>query len=78
MNTSNNIVNVHGATPYDIGVSLGRHIGLRLEHNINHYLSERPDPQNQINLDTFQKQALPWLRQLPSRFQDECEGLALK
>ena len=76
MPTPNRITNIHGANPYEVGFSLGQNIGSRLAHNIKTYITQRPDPQQPINLDTFQHQALPWLQTLPARFQDEFHGLA--
>lgn len=70
------IVKISGATAYDVGVSLGQHLKSRLAQNITQYLNTRPTPHDQINLNTFQTQALPWLHKLPKRFQDEFYGLA--
>ncbi|MCH8293771.1 hypothetical protein IH992_22035 [Candidatus Poribacteria bacterium] len=70
------IVHIQGDAPYDIGVALGRHLKARLEHNIQRYITQRPDPYVQMNLNRFRSQALPWLEQLPLRFRDECAGMA--
>lgn len=70
------IMRIQGNAPYDIGVALGRHLKVRLEHNIQRYITERPDPYVQMNLNRFRSQALQWLQQLPLRFHDECAGLA--
>ncbi len=68
------IIHIRGNTPYEIGVAFGRHLGPRLEKNICDYLAKRP--QHPINVKPLREGALPWLRQLPQRFQEECAGLA--
>lgn len=60
-------------TPREIGFATGRLHGNRLEQVINHYIVEQPIPKDMEKLHTG---ALPWLRSLPKRFQDEYEGLA--
>ena len=60
-------------SPYEIGYETGRLIGAKFEQNINHYIA------SQIfvtNMDKLHQGAIPWLRCLPKRFQDEYEGMA--
>jgi hypothetical protein len=60
-------------TPYEIGLAAGRALGPRLERTIDHYLARREPGIDQVKLH---QGALPWLRRLPKRFQDEYEGMA--
>jgi hypothetical protein len=74
-------VNTHGGrlirlagTPYEIGYAMGQHMGARLEANIARYIRERaPDLSQERDR---RRGALPWLRMLPQRYQDEFAGLA--
>lgn len=61
-------------TPYAVGYAMGQHMGARVEANIAHYIRERaPD----LSVDpVWRDGALPWLRSLPQRYQDEFAGLA--
>jgi hypothetical protein len=63
-------------TPRDIGRASGRALGSRLEANIVKYIRERPQRPDALDLEELRQGALPWLRTLPSRFQEELEGLA--
>jgi hypothetical protein len=61
-------------TPYEIGCAMGQHMGVRLEANIARYVRERaPDLSGESD---WRQNALPWLRTLPQRYQDEFAGLA--
>ena len=59
--------------PYEIGLENGRVIGTKLEQNISHYIASVKASKDMEKLHTG---ALPWLRTLPQRFQDEFEGMA--
>ena len=63
----------YSGTPRQIGLAAGRRLGPRLEQNIRHYINS---PRPSIDLDRLQREALPWLRSLPARFQDEFAGMA--
>ena len=63
-------------SPFEIGYALGRSIGSRLEANIERYVRERVPHGIILNIETWRSGALPWLRSLPARFQEEFEGLA--
>ncbi|MFC2029666.1 C45 family autoproteolytic acyltransferase/hydrolase [Chloroflexota bacterium] len=60
-------------SPYEIGFAAGRTLGAKLEQTINHYTTNREHASDMIQLH---RGALPWLRRLPKRFQDELEGMA--
>jgi hypothetical protein len=60
----------------DVGLAAGRALGERLEQNISRYLRELPGRNGVIDLGKLHSGALPWLRSLPQRFQDELEGMA--
>ena len=61
------------ANPYEIGFAAGRTLGARLEQTINHYLASL---EHASDMTKLRQGALPWLRRLPKRFQDELEGMA--
>jgi hypothetical protein len=63
-------------TPREVGRAVGRALGPRLEDNIARYLRDRPQPREALDVAELRRGALPWLRTLPLRFQDELEGLA--
>ena len=63
-------------TPREIGRAAGLALGPRLEANIGRYIRERPRRRGALDLTELRRGALPWLRTLPARFQDEIEGLA--
>ncbi|MHB1318202.1 MAG: C45 family autoproteolytic acyltransferase/hydrolase [Anaerolineae bacterium] len=73
MNTHHGRLIRLAGTPYDIGYAMGQHMGPRLEANIARYIQGRaPD----LSKDRDWRQgALPWLRNLPPRYQDEFAGL---
>jgi hypothetical protein len=58
------------------GLAFGRRMGQRLEHNIHRYIEQGPARHMQLDRDKLSRGALPWLRCLPRRFQEELEGLA--
>jgi hypothetical protein len=60
-------------SPWEIGFTAGQTFASRLEETINRYIA------SVYSLKDMQKMhagALPWLRTLPPRFQDEFEGMA--
>ena len=59
--------------PYEIGLAAGRTLGVKLEQTINHYIAGR---EHASDMTRLHQGALPWLRRLPKRFQDELEGMA--
>jgi hypothetical protein len=63
-------------TAREVGVAAGRALGPRLDANIARYLRERPQSPDALDWAELRRGALPWLRTLPDRFQDELEGLA--
>ena len=60
-------------TPREIGFSAGRTLGPKLEQAYCHYIASL---EGSIDMDKLHEGALPWLRGLPVRFQDEFEGMA--
>jgi hypothetical protein len=60
-------------SPYEIGFAAGRALGAKLEWTINRYITSQ---QNSKDMEKLRAGALPWLRSLPKRFQDEFEGMA--
>jgi hypothetical protein len=66
----------YGGSPRDVGRAVGRALRLRLEANIANYLRRRPQSPDALDLDELRRGAIPWLRRLPERFQEELEGLA--
>ena len=59
--------------PRAIGSAVGRALGPRLEQTISHYLAGL---ESSSDMEKLHEGALPWLRGLPQRFQEEFEGLA--
>ncbi len=59
--------------PYEIGLAAGRALGTKIDHTISHYIASRA---HASDMQKLHQGALPWLRRLPKRFQDEFEGLA--
>jgi len=59
--------------PYEIGFTAGLAFASRLELTINHYIANVEASKDMEKLYTG---ALPWLRNLPKRFQDEFEGMS--
>jgi hypothetical protein len=70
------IYHVKGDSPYQIGQQIGRRMGERLQENIRHYIRRRPLADEVVDMGKLQAGALPWMRSLPNRFQEELEGLA--
>ena len=64
---------VSRARPYEIGFAAGRALGAKIEETINHYIASL---ENSSDMEKLHAGALPWLRGLPQRFQEECEGIA--
>ena len=73
-NTNNRILRFSGA-PYDIGYAAGRELGVKIEETINRYVAGM---RSSLDIDTekLHAGALPWLRSLPQRFQEEYQGMA--
>ena len=63
-------------TPREIGREAGRRLGKRLERNIEYYLRNRPIRPETPDPARLYAEAIPLLRTLPARFQEELEGLA--
>jgi hypothetical protein len=59
--------------PFEIGLAAGRALGVKLEQTIAHYIARR---EHASDVTELHRGALPWLRRLPKRFQDEFEGMA--
>jgi hypothetical protein len=59
--------------PYGIGLAAGRALGAKLERTIACYISRR---EHASDMTKLRQGALPWLRRLPKRFQEELEGMA--
>ena len=66
----------YAGTPREIGLAAGRALGKRLATSIARYLRERPRRPGALDVAELHRGALPWLRSLPARFQEELEGLA--
>jgi hypothetical protein len=60
-------------TPHEIGLAIGRTLAGRLEQTFTHYINNMADSSD---MEKLRAGALPWLRGLPKRFQDEFEGMA--
>ena len=60
-------------TPREIGFTTGRALGQKLEQTFSHYIDSL---ESSSDMDKLHEGALPWLRGLPQRFQEEFEGLA--
>jgi hypothetical protein len=63
-------------TPKEIGLALGRTLGARLAQNIERYIETGPGRHGAIDWRKLHSGALPWLRSLPQRYQEEFEGIA--
>jgi hypothetical protein len=59
--------------PREIGFAAGRALGPKLEQTFLHYIASL---ESSSDMEKLHQGALPWLRGLPRRFQDEFEGLA--
>jgi Acyl-coenzyme A:6-aminopenicillanic acid acyl-transferase len=73
MNSYLNRISHFKGNPREIGFAAGRLLGDRLEQTLSHYIAGLEDSRDMEKLHTG---ALPWLRGLPKRFQDEFEGMA--
>lgn len=73
MNSHLNRIHHFKGNPREIGFAAGRLLGDKLAQNINHYIGSLEHSKDMEELHTG---ALPWLRRLPERFQEEYEGLA--
>jgi len=59
--------------PREIGFATGQALAGTLERTISHYIAS---VESSKDMEKLQTGALPWLRTLPKRFQDEFEGMA--
>jgi hypothetical protein len=59
--------------PDEIGLAIGRTLANRLEQTFTYYLNNMADSSD---MEKLHAGALPWLRGLPKRFQNEFEGIA--
>ena len=73
MNDHLNRISYFKGSPHEIGFTAGRLLGSRLEKVLNLYIASQEDSKDMEKLRTG---ALPWLRGLPKRFQEEFEGMA--
>lgn len=73
---SRNVLRFKG-NPREIGLSLGRALRGKLAINIDKYIRQGPSRAGKVDQEQLKQGALPWLRSLPQRYQDEFEGLAL-
>lgn len=71
-NIHDRILRFTGA-PYEIGFAAGRALGVKIEETISHYIAGL---ENFRDIEKLHAGALPWLRRLPQRFQEEYEGIA--
>ena len=62
--------------PFEVGYAMGRRLGPRLAYNIERYVRARILSDVPVDENRWRSGALPWLRSLPARFQEEFEGLA--
>jgi hypothetical protein len=82
MTTMTNERELHGrfssvsGTPHEVGYALGAQMGPRLSHLIRRYIREGPVRHVGVDRERLREGALPWLRRLPRRYQEEIEGLA--
>jgi predicted choloylglycine hydrolase len=70
------ICHVKGESAYQTGLQIGQRIGIRLQENIHHYIHRRPQAEDVVDMEKLKAGAIPWMRTLPARFQEELEGLA--
>lgn len=68
-----NRIRHYKGTPYEIGFASGRALGDKLEQTISIYINTIKDSRDMQKLKFG---AMPWLRGLPKRYQDEFEGMA--
>ncbi|MBN1246676.1 MAG: hypothetical protein JXC32_03420, partial [Anaerolineae bacterium] len=72
----NNRVTRLKGTAYEVGHAMGRTLGPRLAANIDRYTAARVSAGSVLDAAAWRAGALPWLRALPQRFQEEFEGMA--
>jgi hypothetical protein len=73
MSSSRDRVHHFRGSPYEVGLAAGRTLGARLGQTIDCYIGGRAHASDMAKLH---QGALPWLRSLPKRFQEELEGMA--
>ena len=73
MNNYRDRIHHFKGSPYQIGLAAGRALGPKLEQTISHYLAGR---EHASDMTRLHQGALPWLRRLPKRYQEELEGMA--
>jgi len=73
MNNHLNRIYHFKGNPHEIGFTAGRMLGAKLEQTLSHYIDSR---EHASDMNKLCQGALPWLRRLPKRFQDEFEGMA--
>ena len=73
MSSSRDRVHHFRGSPYQVGLAAGRTFGARLGQTIDCYIGGREYAGDMAKLH---QGALPWLRSLPKRFQEELEGMA--
>ena len=73
MNNHLNRIYHFKGNPHEIGFTAGRMLGAKLEQTLSHYIASR---EHASDMNKLHQGALPWLRSLPKRFQDEFEGMA--
>lgn len=71
---NNRICRLKG-TPREIGSNHGRALKDIFEEYVYLYVEDGLQTLNLIDLEKLRCAALPWLRKLPLRFQEEIEGL---
>ena len=71
-NYASRITHLKG-NPREIGFAAGRMRAAALAQAISYYIAAR---ENSKDMEKLHTGALPWLRRLPKRFQDEFEGMA--
>jgi len=71
----NRILHAQGP-PRQVGAMIGNALVDRLKGNIDRYIANGPAKHGSIDWQRLRDGALPWLRRLPRRFQDELEGMA--
>lgn len=74
-NTTARICHLKG-NPGAVGFAIGRRMGARLEQNIRRYLAAGPGKHGGLDWEKLRHGAMPWLHNLPQRFQEELQGLA--
>jgi hypothetical protein len=63
-------------SPREAGLALGRALGERLAQNVERYIETGPARHGSLDRQRPRSGALPWLRSLPQRYQEEFEGMA--